>query len=314
MDFETIFNEAANGEILSISTDATSRDDQDVNNDLKMLSDALFPENGKIRTYCTKCKQRETFNVHAAVFSERDGKTSQSSIMFKILDGVSSRDNSYAVFFDVEGRTIQRCPLNVLKFSNNYTLVYSFRCDYDCDTDYSLVLSLVIKDNKATLYKIGQIPALHIVGGSDRAEFRPLLEDLGAYDDYMNAIKSHEEHLDAGACCYLRRVVTSMIKYYKAKSGANVPDSIKTRAKLEILEKAGVIDSDAKDLFDKVYSNLSDGDHSLTEEEDGKYYPDFINAVDLQLEEETAKREHDKKRAQILHRTSQVAQEIAEKK
>jgi hypothetical protein len=308
MDFETIVNEVANGTIIEFPLSSPSFKD-----DCKLLGKFMFPEHGKIKTYCTGCKSKETFEVEEHIFSW-DGdcitKRETLGINGSLVNG-TTKYSAYALYgeesqypsFYVEGNSFPK-----------YLLFYSLTCDFDCQTNYVLLLCLDLTNGKMRLSKIGQIPPLHVVGNSDKAEFRPFLEEIDAYDDYMNAMKSHEDHLDAGACCYLRRVVTSMIKYYKGKCPEDIPDSLKTKDKLTILENKGIIDADAKEFFDKAYSNLSEGDHNLSEEDDGRYYPDFISAVDMQLEEETSKREHEKKKAEIKRRTNAVSQEIASKK
>jgi len=308
MDFETIVNEVANGTIIEFPLSSVSFKD-----DCKLLGTLMFPEHGKIKTYCTGCKSKETFNVQEHIYGwEGSAIQDISSIAINGVQTDGTTKRFTCAFFNVN----ESSPTFAVQgyCYEKYLLFYSLTCDFDCQTNYVLLLSLDLTKGKMRFSKIGQIPQLHVVGNSDKAEFRPFLEEIDAYDGYMNAMKSHEDHLDAGACCYLRRVVTSMIKYYKGKCPEDIPDSLKTKDKLTILENKGIIDADAKEFFDKAYSNLSEGDHNLSEEDDGRYYPDFISAVDMQLEEETSKREHEKKKAEIKRRTNAVSQEIASKK
>lgn len=316
MDFSYLVNDAAEGKVLEV---VTTQNNLGVFLDpnAEALAELLFPENGKVRIYCTKCKQVETFDVSLNVrtISGDTFSTESSPIVASHTKSYSNGETAeYARALEPTNRTWKNFEIIGALKDIDYYFFYSLVCDFDCKTNYTLLLRLSCRENKATLYKVGQVPPLYVISNSDASEYRPLLEEMNAYDDYLFAVRCHQNHMDAGACCYLRRVINAMIKYYKAKCAAPIEDNLRTEDKLNILEKNGIIESDAKEAFDSLYSTLSEGDHSLGQEEDAKYYPDFIAAVDLQLTEETLKREQAKKKAEIKNRTSAIRQEIEERK
>jgi hypothetical protein len=319
MDFDNLLNDAGEGLVFDSGTYKKTNDvfEPSMIDDLINL---LKPANWKIHTYCVNCKKEETFSVSVSAFelnryTSSFSETSQvflPAFSFGTID-LSSKTSTSLCFPEI---TPESEGIN-MDSQRTYFLIYTIRCDFDCETAYTIILRLVSTDlfrnGTVKAYKMGQVPPLYVINSGDANEYREILSDMGAYDDYLKAIKSHQQNLEAGACCYLRRALSHMIQYYAKKNSLTLGANDTTATKLKTLEGEGIITTDAKEILDPLYSDLSEGDHSLEETDNNQFYPSLLGALQFQLADAQAKRDYEKKKASVKKNLDSVTRVIGNK-
>jgi hypothetical protein len=314
MDFCSLFNESSD-QLVFDSKDyqfATGVFEEKFFADFSSL---LFPENNKVHSYCIKCKKEETFKVTSFLFYQDENEIKKVGMMILppcviVTDSFGSIANINQLQWETHGTSMG----TYFSGSFTYFVLYQLTCDYDCSTAYTMFLRIEVRsgESKCSLkvYKVGQVPPLVVVNSDDANEYRSLLDDMGTYDDYLKAVKSHQQGLEAGAFCYLRRVLSKMIRYYADKNHVQFDSNQKTSDKLRLLEKQGAITEEAKEMFTPLYDVLSDGDHTLDEAENASYYPTLLAAIQFQLANERSKRDYEKKKTVIK---ASIAKIVAQK-
>lgn len=159
------------------------------------------------------------------------------------------------------------------------------------------------------LIKTGQYPSLQEFAIVDYKGFDKVLDTLAIKDDYRNAIRNHINGDNIAAYVYLRRIVEKIIieAFRKNKVALQISDEEfeKLRTKERISKLQGYL---PKFLFDnkEIYSVVSVGIHTLSEQQCEEYYDIIKNAIDIILHQEEARR----KEIQMAKKTTQGIQMV----
>lgn len=158
-------------------------------------------------------------------------------------------------------------------------------------------------ETEMVLIKIGQYPSLQEFAVIDFKGFNKVLDSLKIKTDYRNAIRNHINGDNIAAYVYLRRIVEQIVResFLNNKEKLNISDEefdrYRTKEKISVLK-----DYLPKFLHDnkEIYSVVSAGIHSLDEQQCERYYDIIINAIDIMLHQEEARREE----AEMMKKTT----------
>lgn len=143
------------------------------------------------------------------------------------------------------------------------------------------------------IQKIGQMPSLDAFHGADVEAFDKVTT-RAQRSDYLKAARANSQGFAAGACTYLRRVVEGLMVEERANHMTENKltewteyDRVETKVKL------GLLRGRLPDFLvenPKLYRVLSNGIHSLTEEQCAELFPNLQQAILLIFEERLARR------------------------
>jgi len=143
------------------------------------------------------------------------------------------------------------------------------------------------------LIKVGQYPSLQEFAIVDYKGFNKVLDALMIKDDYRNAIRNHINGDNIAAYVYLRRIVEKIIIEAFRKNKVELQINDEEFEKLRTKERISRLQSYLPEfLFDnkEIYSVVSAGIHTLSEQQCEEYYDIIKNAIDIILHQEEARR------------------------
>lgn len=154
----------------------------------------------------------------------------------------------------------------------------------------------------STLTKIGQNPSVAAFHGNDMARFMPVTTERQRAD-FTKAVEGAAHGFAAGAVTYLRRVLESILNdardaHMKDAGLADWPEykAAKTNKKMELLkDRLPPFLTENK----RLYNLLSQGIHSLPDEECQELYPMLRQAIELLFDEKLDQLEKEKHRAKV---------------
>lgn len=244
---------------------------------------------------CPNCKEATYYKVGRGY--ELD-KEMLSLVLRSYVDEQIDSEDAYIPDPDMEMRNKADKLVRKVKFFDK-----KFQCP-KCKETYRASFALEYHeklkedtyeyDYEIVLIKIGQYPSLQEFAIIDFKGFNKVLDILKIKNDYRNAIRNHINGDNIAAYVYLRRIVENIImdSYTSNKNKLNISDDefekLRTKEKINTLK-----DFLPKFLFDnkEIYSIVSAGIHTLTEEQCEKYYDNLKDAIDIILHQETARRE-----------------------
>jgi len=153
-----------------------------------------------------------------------------------------------------------------------------------------------------TIFKVGQVPSLASFHGQDLARYVEVVSPRQR-DDFLRAVEAAANGFAAGACTYLRRVLEGILNeardaHMQAQSLTEWPeyDKAKTNKKMELLK-----DGLPPFLIEnkRLYNLLSQGIHTLPDEECQELYPVLREAIELIFEEKLEKLEREVHRKKV---------------
>ena len=227
----------------------------------------LFPEYNhpiKIELYCPICKEKRIFKC-----------TSFKTVGNAFNGGYYEK--SKVILGDFAGELI----------------IYEFSCEYNH------LLKLVLETRgKGSLIKIGQFPMPMLYSETINNDLIKFL-DLEEQKYYMLSIKAFNDNLNIASFVYLRRVFESLIIKAKDKSKSDFTGK-KTKDIVKVLVKESLLNEMLKENgYNVLYSLLSDGVHSLSEENCKENYELLKEAIEIILEDEIYKMKLEKRKKRI---------------
>lgn len=177
-----------------------------------------------------------------------------------------------------------QCPKCKEVYRASFALEYHEKLkEGTCEWDYEIVL-----------IKIGQYPSLQEFAIVDLKQFNKVLDALEIKSYYRNAIRNHINGDNIAAYVYLRRIMENIImeSYMRNKNELNIAD--KEFEKYSTKERISMLKEFLPDfLFNnkEIYSIVSAGIHTWTEQQCEKYYDVLKSAIDIILHQEEARRE-----------------------
>lgn len=197
-----------------------------------------------------------------------------------------------------------------LQSSNNGTHYYYFSCTRN--PDHTLIFLFLVNDGKIS--KIGQYPSMADIEIAKIQKYRKALEEY-LYSDFARGIGLAAHGVGIGSYVYLRRVFESLIedahknlmdndgwdedKYQQARMSEQV-----------LLLKSGLPPFLVKNR--KVYSILSKGIHSLSEQECLTYFPILKVSIECMLDEKIIAMQRESKAQEAEKALSDIKAQITE--
>lgn len=256
--------------------------------ELFKLRDYLGVGFNKIESYCIHCKKNYPFDYKIKVVTN----VSNNNLLGKI--NIADYFGSYniCVSINVDSNKIDysdRLDIDNVYDSVNF-LQYDFYCSNSEKTHYSMVVRLEIKDGAAIVQKVGQYPSTLEIFGDDFKAYDKLLESFDAKEDYRKSYISYCDAYYVAAFVYLRRVLEKIVDSYTKDK--DLPDK-RFETRMDACKEE--FDPEIRDTIKNLYSILSLGVHSLTEEQCREYYQYVKAIIEIQLEHIKSQRERKNK-------------------
>ncbi len=243
-------------------------------------------------SYCTNCGKETTFN------SRNSPNEIISSVRMKILSllevGYSSSPFDYKAFH----KHLEEIEI----------FTRSFNCPREPNNSaHDIVIILRVNDGKIT--KIGQFPQLAELENTHLKKYKVLDKEI--YQELNRAAGLNSHGIGVGSFVYLRRIIEKYIVYPELER--MIQENALTREQLILADFKGKVVL-AKDhlpsvLVDnpKIYSILSKGIHSLSENECLEIFNPLLIAIELILDERLEKVERDKKLAKLNNDLNRIS-------
>ncbi|WP_124618052.1 short-chain dehydrogenase [Burkholderia sp. Bp9143] len=177
---------------------------------------------------------------------------------------------------------------------------YLFNLSFGCSRDFSHQLVFIFRSHQGVLEKIGQYPSMADLDTPDLQKYRALL-GKDRYRELTRGVGLASHGVGAGAFVYLRRVFESLIDDAKgdASQQANWDEEVFRNARMD--EKIRLL-RDGLPTFlvenRNIYSIMSVGVHTLSDEECLDAFPVVKIGIELILDEMLERKERQKKVAQ----------------
>jgi len=186
-----------------------------------------------------------------------------------------------------------------------------FKVNLTCSRDSTHYLDFYFLVNGLSIQKIGQYPSLADLEQVEIEKYRGIL-DKHLYTEFSKAIGLSSHGIGIGSFVYLRRIFENLV--YSAFNSLEA-ESV-TREDFERMR----MDEKIKLLKDhlpsflvqnrSIYSILSKGIHSLTEQETLEVFPAIKLGIELILDEKLEQDEKQKKIEEAEHQISIINQKI----
>jgi len=201
--------------------------------------------------------------------------------------------------------------------SSHYMNLHAYQPNYLDDGEFEVVLNCTRNNDhsmhfyfvkrKGLLLKVGQTPSLADLATSDIEKYRKVLGNK--YSEFTRAIGLAANGIGIGSYSYFRRVFYDLIDRAHERAG----DDLISKEEFQTLKVKDKIKT-LKDYLPKVmvknaniYSILSIGIHELDEEECIKYYKTLKTGIELILDEEIHRIEHEIKTKEITDEIGRIS-------
>ncbi len=200
--------------------------------------------------------------------------------------------------------------INLKTYETSYLDDDEFELVFICTRNNDHSMHFYFIKRKGMLLKIGQSPSLADLATYDVGKYRKVLGKK--YSEFTRAIGLAANGIGIGSYTYLRRVFYDLIDRAHEKSG----DDLISKEEFQILKVKDKIKV-LKDYLPKVmvknaniYSILSKGIHELDEEECIKYYKTLKMGIELILDEEIRRIEHEMKTKKITDEIGNISGDL----
>ena len=194
--------------------------------------------------------------------------------------------------------------MNINPIADKFILI-NLKCSRDQNHD--IVFHFLIR--KQTLIKIGQYPSLADFDSQDIKQYRSVL-DKQNFADFRRAIGLHAHGVGIGAFIYLRRILEKLIEEARAKARSEPNWDEETYNRSRMVEKIEQLQDHLPSLLiemKSIYSIMSKGVHSLSEEECLEYFKPLRIGIELILEQKLEQL----REAQKLQKIAEAKQAIS---
>jgi hypothetical protein len=209
----------------------------------------------------------------------------------------NEKDNPFFALEQFEGTLDFYCPeckghsvFTVRKnnySTNSHYTNYFFTLLFHCSRNKAHQALFVFRAHRGTLQKVGQIPSLADLALPDLRKYRPVLGDE-RHRELTRAIGLTTHGVGVGAFVYLRRMFESLIEqaHCAASADSGWDEEAFSRARMD--EKIGILKEHLPDFLVQnrgLYSILSVGVHTLSEEDCLAAFPAVRLAIELILDD-----------------------------
>lgn len=243
-----------------------------------------------IDCYCTKCGMQTTFK----------SKNSDSKLLEELwriyIGSIELYEDRYPFYTRIHEQE---------SFTRSY---YCPRAPKDTSHD----LSFVFRASENKLIKIGQYPALADLENTHLLKYRRLHADV--YKELNRAVGLFSHGIGVGSFVYLRRIIEKfvlqpeldkMIEKNEVTSDAVIVMDFKEKVRIAKNHLPEDLVSNTN-----VYSILSKGIHSLTEEECKQIFPPLLTLIELILDDKIEQIEKNEKRNRLRNELGNIAGSI----
>ncbi len=247
---------------------------------------------GTLDAYCLQCGKESVFNSEASLPAVGvDGPTFYE----RRPDSLESLFNKYSYAWFRSKRGLVRQELQAYATEDRM-----FSVQFACTRDATHLLIFVFRVQGDEITKIGQSPSLADFQMQEIKKYRKILGD-SKYREFNRAIGLSAHGVGIGAFVYLRRIFEGLVEAARAEAAKKTDwdeEKQKQFEKSRWDEKILMLkDSLPSFLVENrvIYSILSKGIHSLTEEECLKHFEPLKLGIELILDEKIEEEEEAKK-------------------
>jgi hypothetical protein len=263
-------------------------------------------------TYCLECKRESVFrNVSPPLraANHRPG-VSPSVTVEELLAGEMKAVWPFEIRLPP---SVEMKPRSLVELEPLARVNRVFLVQFACTRDDSHWLFFIFRVQDDKVVKIGQSPSLADLQAPGVKKYRKLLGDE-RFRELTRAIGLHAHGVGIGAFVYLRRIFEDLISAAQVEA-ATVPgwdqeafDRGRMDDKILLLKDflpAFLVDNRV------IYSILSKGIHTLTEEECLRHFDAVKVGIELILDEQLARRERQEKIARTAKALAGIKGELA---
>ena len=250
---------------------------------------------GALDTFCKECGQETVFN--SATTSPKIGPGVQSRLPESIEELLSAET---AWFMQEDESALARDSVKNHALKNRI-----FEVKFRCARNAAHMLYFYFLVNNSTLMKIGQYPSIADLQSDILKKYRKFLGEQ-QYREFNRAIGLSAHGIGIGAFVYLRRIFENLIEEAHMKAcNSDVWDEAKFNQSR--MDEKIVLLRDYLPVFlaehSSIYSILSKGLHSLTEDECLEFFEPVKLGIELILDEKV---EQEEKANKISHTSKQL--------
>jgi len=226
---------------------------------------------GKIDAFCTKCNRETIFSSDQVEYPSYP----MHNIMQKLtsIDAILGKFGAKSAIAD----TIFPITLTCNRDKNHHPL-------------------FLFKIEDKAISKIGQTPSIADFQTDNLSHYKSILKNY--YSEFRKAIGLVSHGIGIGAFVYLRRIFENLINEVFDEHIKELKISLEEFNKLRMDEKISVLKNNLPVFLvenKSIYSILSKGIHSLSEDECLKYFDTVKIGIELILDERIEKNEKQKK-------------------
>lgn len=246
-----------------------------------------------------RLKYLKNFERHIDFFCPQCGENS----VFKRIPRLSQREEFTTFSYDQSNpgsKTSAHIASLVFSCSRDkdhlFSVIFLIKMA-DCSTNH------MVKDYEGELIKIGQYPTIADVENQKIKKYRKLPNDL--YKELSKALGLYSHNVGIGSFVYLRRIFERLVDeaYDKAKNSGTFSLTEKEFNDKRMGERVSALRDFLPDRIVEVpslYSILSAGIHSWTEESCKKHFPLLFIYICLILDEKIVQSEREELAAQSI--------------
>jgi ribosomal protein L44E len=242
-------------------------------------------------SYCLKCKKDTTFH----------SRNSNSETLNSIYNEIRRLTDTKRGYLDFDNTAFHKHLEEIEVFTRSF---YCPRASKDKTHD----IVIVLRAHERKITKIGQYPQLADLENTQLKKYKDLDKEI--YHELNRAAGLNSHGIGVGSFVYLRRIIEKYIVSPEIEK--LLKDKILTAEQVNTADFKGKVTL-AKDylpsvLVDnpRVYSILSKGIHTLSEQDCLEIFNPLLTAIELILDERLEKVERDKKIAKMQSELSRI--------
>jgi hypothetical protein len=248
--------------------------------DAEELLTLLNYENDKVKFYCSKCKDDESFTHNIFFYAHK----SHIPNSFVVQLGNRKSNFTQKEIFEYDN---EKLYINKILIDNDYIFRIIYTCNLNNNHIVYAYFMIRVENSRLSIIKIGQSVSPYEIGLVDAQKYNNQLKLIDGIDDYRK-IFLHKVYGDyIASLLYTRRVFEKLINYLLDEVDILIENKdnrvIKFREKIDLLKESKVLDPEITSLSPRVYNLLSSGIHQLTDSECEELYKPLKTFIDLQL-------------------------------
>lgn len=247
----------------------------------------FFPCNDiRVECYCKECNSRR-------IFSFSNSELAMVSLLTDCTPGSLTSDS---------------IPHDCLESSLKEIDFFTFNAIADCQ--HKMIIHFM-KVNDETIMKVGQFPSIYDLDESiNNKKFLKILgKEYSEY--YKSACSLYSFNTCIGALTYLRRIFEKLLIDVFNDNKKSLSIDYEEYQKMRMEDKIKTIKTYLPDImqeqgFNKIYTNISDGIHNLSEEDCSVIFPVLKEGIEEILIERLERIEKEKRRKELSSKLNDI--------